>query len=155
MADWKHMSKRSKAAVFDFYGIPHSIKPGKPRQASDNPDNESHVIREVSQLLAVHPKVLFAVRQNSGGASYEAKSGKYAPIFFYKVLTGQPLTITDFWGILRDGRPFALEAKRRDWKEPKDDLERRQWAFLMLVRNVGGVSEFVRGVDEAKLLLDQ
>ena len=149
------MSNRSKAATLDFYGIPHGIKPRAQRQAKDNPDNENHVIREVSELLAVHPKVLFAVRQNSGGASYEAKSGKYAPLMFYRILTSQDVTVTDFWGIMRDGRMLALEAKRRDWKEPKEDREFRQAAFLMLVRNCGGIGAFVRGTDEAKIALDQ
>ena len=153
--DWNKMNNRDKAAVFDFMGIPHGLKVRAPQVRQDNPLNENHVIREVSELLAVHPKVLFAVRQNSGGASYEAASGKFAPIMFYKVLTGQDLTITDFWGIMRDGRMLAIEAKRRDWKEPKEPREFRQAAFLMLVRNAGGVAGFVRGTDEAKLLLDQ
>jgi len=114
---------------------------------------ESDVVRAIGELLAVHPKVLFAVRQNSGAASYEAASGKWAPVWFYHVLTSQPVTITDFWGLLRDGRPFAIEAKREGWKEPSTDRERRQWAFLMLVRNCGGVSGFARNVDEALAII--
>lgn len=153
MADWNKMNKRSKAAVLDFYSIPHSIKPSKARVMTDHADLEKHTISAVSELLAVHPKVLFAVRQNSGGASYEARSGRYAPIFFYHILTSQPVTITDFWGIMRDGRPFALEGKRPSWKEPKDDREFKQAAFLMLVRNVGGIGAFVRSADEANAAL--
>ena len=154
MKPYNKMNKREKAAVLDFFHVPHSIKPGAPRKPQDNPLNESHVVREVSELLAVHPKVLFAVRQNSGGASYEHSSGRHAPIYFYKVLTGQDLTITDFWGVMRDGRLLAIEAKRRDWKEPKEAREYRQAAFMMLIRNAGGVAGFVRGLDEAKALLD-
>ena len=114
---------------------------------------EADVVRAIGELLAVHPKVLIAIRQNSGAASYEAASGKWAPVWFYHVLTSQPVTITDFWGLLRDGRPFAIEAKREGWKEPSTDRERRQWAFLSIVRNCGGISGFVRNVEEAQALL--
>ncbi len=151
--DWKRASKRHKAATLDYLGVPHGIKPGAERVLTDHADLEKHVIRAVSELLAVHPKVLFAVRQNSGGASYEAKSGRYAPIFFYHILTSQPVTITDFWGLLRDGRPFALEAKRPSWKEPREPREFKQAAFLMLIRNCGGVGQFVRSADEANAAL--
>lgn len=114
---------------------------------------EADVVRAVGELLAVHPRVLFAVRQNSGAASYETASGRFAPVWFYHVLTGQPVTITDFWGLLRDGRPFAIEAKREGWKEPSTDRERKQWAFLALVQNCGGCSGFARTVEEARAIL--
>lgn len=92
--------------------------------------------------------MLFAVRQNSGAASYEAKSGKYAPVHFYRILTSQPVTITDFWGILRDGRMLAIEAKAPGWKEPRTDREFKQAAFLMLVRNCGGIGIFATSADD-------
>ena len=152
--DWKRSSKRHKAATFDFLGIPHDIKPQARRHLVDHPNLEKHVIRAVSELLSVHPKVLFAVRQNSGGASYEQASGKYAPIFFYKILTSQPITITDFWGILRDGRPFALEAKRPSWNRVHGEREMRQSLFISLIINAGGVGGFVRSADEANALLE-
>lgn len=153
MADWKKLSNKAKAAAMDWYGIPHSFKPRETKPRMDHADLEKHVVRAVSELLAIHPKVLFGVRQNSGGASYEAKSGKFAPIFFYHILTSQPVTITDFWGIMRDGRMFALEAKRPSWKEPKEEREFKQAAFLMLVRNCGGIAGFVRSSEEANALL--
>ena len=114
---------------------------------------EADVVRAVAELLAVHPRVLIAIRQNSGAASYEAKSGKYQPIHFYRVLTGQPVTLPDFWGIMRDGRMLALEAKRPGWKAPRDDRERRQWAFLQIVANCGGIAGFVTSAEEANALL--
>ena len=151
--DWKRASKRHKAATFDFLGIPHDIKPQARRQLVDHPDLEKHVIRAVSELLSIHPKVLFAVRQNSGGASYEQASGKYAPIFFYHFLTRQDVTITDFWGVLKDGRIFALEAKRPSWDGVKGTREYRQHGFIYLVRNIGGVGGFVRSAEEANAIL--
>ena len=110
---------------------------------------EAPVVAAISELLAVHPKVLLAVRQNSGQASYEAKSGKYAPVAFYRILThGGTVTITDFWGILRDGRLLAVEAKAPPFSAPRNDREVRQANFLALVRNCGGVALFATSADD-------
>ena len=152
----KVQAARTNALTADFYAAAHD-KPrvdiptvkarAKPRQL------EGPVVAAVAELLAVHPKVLFAVRQNSGAASYEAKSGKWAPVWFYRVVTGQPVTLPDFWGIMRDGRMLALEAKRPGWRSPRDDRERRQWAFLQIVANCGGIAGFVTSAEEANALL--
>lgn len=157
MPDWKRASKRTKAATLDFYGIPHSIKPSAPRAKPR--DLEGPVVAAVSDLLSVHPKVLFAVRQNSGAASYESKSGTYAPLWFYRIVRKPQrpdnlgITVPDFWGILTDGRFMAMEAKRPDWKTPCDERERKQAHFLQMVRDKGGLSGFVRSADEAASLL--
>ena len=103
---------------------------------------ETPILAAICELLAVHPKVLFAVRQNSGMASYEAKSGRYAPVFFYRILTHSNLTLPDVWGLLKDGRFLAVECKAPPFKEPRNDREFRQANFLMLVRNLGGVALF-------------
>ena len=121
-------------------GVLNTIAPKRERAAPVQ--REAPVVAAIAELLAVHPKVLFAVRQNSGMASYEAKSGRYAPVFFYRIITSQPVTIPDFWGILRDGRMFACEAKAPGWKHPSGDREMRQAAFLAMVRNCGGVALF-------------
>ena len=119
-------------------------KQRKPRAAPVQ--REAPVVAAIAELLAAHPKVLFAVRQNSGMASYEAKSGRYAPVYFYKILThGRAhgnLTLPDFWGFLRDHRAFAVEAKAPGWNHPRDERERRQENFLALVRSVGGIGIF-------------
>jgi hypothetical protein len=167
--------KRSINAALDFMGLPEDIRnkvaPKRPRKPSAvdidavhgklKPPLESVVVAAVAELLAVHPLVLFAVRQNSGAASYEAASGKYAPVYFYKfVRWPESMTITDFWGfMIRPGateyRPFALEAKRENWTKPTDERERRQQAFITLVRKAGGVAGFVRSADEAQTVLEQ
>lgn len=116
---------------------------------------EAEVVRAISDLLAAHPLVLHAARQNSGMASYEASSGRYAPVYFYKLLKhASIMTLPDFWGLLKNGRFFALEAKRGDWKKPRDDRERKQANFLALVRNCGGSAGFARSVDEARIIIE-
>ena len=47
---------------------------------------EAPVVAAISELLAVHPRVLWAARFNSGAASYESVSGRYAPVWFHKFL---------------------------------------------------------------------
>jgi len=117
-------------------------------------DLEGPVVAAISELLAVHPKILFAVRQNSGMASYEAKSGRYAPVHFYRILThGKEITVVDFWGILKDGRVFACEAKAPGFREPRTDREFAQANFLALVRNAGGLALFATSVDEVAAVL--
>lgn len=156
MGDWKRASNRHKAAVFDFIGVPHDIKVRVPRQVKDNPDNESHVIREVAELLAVHPRVFLALRMNSGAASYEAASGKWAPVWFHKwVKPAKGLRLSDYIGVSTDNRLIALECKHRQWKKCTDQREDEQAMFLTAVLESGGIAGFVRGIDEAKALLDQ
>jgi hypothetical protein len=75
-------------------------------------------------------------------------------VWFYRVVTRQPVTITDFWGILRDGRVFAIECKRPGWKAPHGDREMRQALFISLIQNCGGLGGFARNADEAKGIID-
>lgn len=147
------MSKRSKAATLDFMGIPHSIVPGKPRAPSGKPD-EAGVIRAVSELLAVHPKVLFALRMNSGAASYEAASGKWAPVWFHKwIRSPEKCRMADFLGATTDFRLMAWECKRPGWTKPTDLREREQAAFLQLVLKCGGVAAFITDAEQVNALL--
>ena len=126
-----------------------------PRKERAKPvQREAPVVAAISDLLAVHPRVLLAVRQNSGMASYEAKSGRYAPVYFYRLLThGDEITITDFWGLLNDGRPFAIEAKAPGFTKPRTDRENMQANFLALMRNCGGIGLFATSVDEVAAAL--
>ena len=111
---------------------------------------EAPILAAVCELLAQHPKVLLAVRANSGAASFEAKSGRYAPVFFYRILTHNNLTLPDVWGLLKDGRFLAVECKAPPFKEPRNDREFRQANFLMLVRNLGGVALFATDVSQVE-----
>lgn len=170
--------KRSVNAALDFLGLPEDIRNKVAPRRVKRADNgsavdidavhgklkaplEATVVSAVAELLAVHPLVLFAVRQNSGAASYEAASGKYAPVYFYKfVRWPERMTITDFWGfMIRPGateyRPLAIECKRPGWKRPTDERERRQEAFIQMVRKAGGAGGFVTSADEAQQVLEQ
>ena len=145
--------KREAAAEF-IAGAQGDIKPKRERAAPRS--LEGPVVAAISELLAVHPNVRFAVRQNSGMASYEAKSGRYQPVFFYRILRHAGLvTITDFWGLLQDGRFFALEAKNGLWRKPSGERENKQEAFLGMVRSMGGVGAFVRSADEAQKAIER
>lgn len=120
-----------------------------PRKASDPADTEAPVIKAISELLATHPKVLFALRVNSGSLPYVNNKGQRIPVQFHRILTKQPVRVCDFFGWLKDSRPFAFEAKRPSWRKPSDEREYQQANFLMLIRNIGGVASFVRSADEA------
>ncbi len=63
------------------------------------------------------------------------------------------MTITDFWGILRDGRMLAIEAKAPGFREPRTEREFKQAAFLALVRNAGGIGIFATSADDVANVL--
>jgi hypothetical protein len=102
-------------------------------------------------LLAHHPKVLFAVRQNSG----MSQNASGTPIWFYRwVRSRTKMRVTDFWGLLTDGRMFALEAKNRLWKAPSGEREMEQQAFLTAIREAGGVAGFVTSAEQAQRIIE-
>jgi hypothetical protein len=150
VADWKRMSNRSRAATLDAMGIPHGIKVRE--QQKERVSREGPVVKAVCELLAAHPATALVVRQNSGSASYEHSSGKWAPINFYTLWkpTKDEVTVVDVWGFLKTGRYYAFECKAPGFKHPRDDRERRQAMFLMLVRNCGGIAMFVTDVQQVQ-----
>lgn len=120
------------------------------RVAPDPEDSEAPVLAAVGELLHFHPQVLLAIRQNSGAAF----DGRGVPIWFFKILRSPPdFTLTDYWGFLRDGRPFALEVKRPSWKSPRTERELKQQSHIHMIESIGGVAGFVRSVEEAACLL--
>ena len=135
----------------------NNLPPKKERAAPR--DLEGPVVAAISELLAVHPRVIWAARFNSGAASYEAKSGRYAPVWFHKFLRmPAPMRMPDFFGICREsqlmidcGIPTALmaiEAKAPLWTKPRDDREREQAAFLRMIRDAGGIALFATDVSQ-------
>jgi len=149
------ISDPQKLAAFDLAHPESNLTPLPIKRGPrvDHEDLEKHVVRAVGDLLAVHPRVLIAWRQNSGAASYEAASGKWAPVWFYKLVTSQPVRLPDYLGILRDHRFLAIECKRPSWTKPTDKREFEQAAFLMLVRNIGGIGEFITDIETLKAVL--
>lgn len=131
-------------------GVPQKRAPNVKRTADE--DTEAAVLKEVGQLLANHPKVLFAVRQNSGMAYNEAK----APIYFYRWAKSKvKMRISDFWGMLTDGRMFACEVKNRAWTKPSGEREGEQQNFLLTVKYAGGVSGFVTSAEQAQRIIEE
>ena len=126
---------------------------------SDPNELEAAVMREVGQVLSSHPKVMFAIRQNSGSVEMELAGGKTAPVWFYRwIKRKSDMTITDFWGMLVDGRMFAIECKERKWKMSgentvKGKREFKQWNFIFTVKYAGGVGGFVTSAEQALEIL--
>jgi hypothetical protein len=122
----------------------------------DSDNSEASVMTDIAEVYKTHPNILFAVRQNSGAA----KIGD-TPIWFWKWLrrNGVEMTLTDTWGLLRDGRMFAIEAKKRDWKcagsgdSAKAVRELRQLAFINVVKSGGGVGGFVTSAEQVMEIL--
>jgi hypothetical protein len=115
---------------------------------------EAPVVAAISELLARHPKVLWMLRVNAGMASYEAKSGKWAPVHFHRWLRSpSPMRMPDFYGMLVDGRSIALEAKKPTWQKPTDQREREQADFLLCIRERGGIGAFVTSADQVSEIL--
>lgn len=124
---------------------------------TDPAELEGAVMKEVGHILAVHPKVLFAARVNSGGAWLPGKNGKDAPVFFYRIVRSrEKMRIVDYIGQLINARPFAFECKRADWKfNPKDAREIEQEAYLNMVRESEGVAAFVTSGAQALEILER
>ena len=126
---------------------------------------EAPVVAAISELLAVHPRVIWAARFNSGMASYDAGTRKYAPVWFHKFLRSpEKMRMPDFFGLYLDKKlyptdlqvvnvrqvmlPIAIEAKAPGWSKPRDDREREQAAFLAMVRNAGGIGIFATSAEQ-------
>lgn len=124
---------------------------------SDESELESAVLREVGQLLAVHPAIVFAVRQNGG----MVQTGNGTPVWFYRVVRApQPMVLTDYWGFVKTDsgtRPLILECKRRGWKLSEHNpsaREMEQYALICLARSMGGRGGFVTSAAEAQKLIE-
>lgn len=126
---------------------------------------EAPVVAAISELLSVHPRVIWAARFNSGAASYEAASGKFAPVWFHKfVRQPERMRMPDFFGITHKRgiadepsdspvKIIAIEAKAPGWTKPRDDREREQAAFLAMVRDCGGIGIFATDVEQVTAAL--
>ncbi len=137
-------------------GLLNVIEPVRARAAPSKPEElEAGVINAITDLLQAHPLVHSAVRMNSGAASYEASTGRYAPIWFHKIIKSpEKMRMPDFIGWLKSGRTYAIEAKRPSWSRPRDDREREQAIFLEAIRGIGGTAGFARSADEAKVIIE-
>lgn len=159
-------AKRSTQRSMDYYRSisavenPERFDAGAKEKRERGPVNlaesEAPVQRAVNHLLAVHPKVALAIRMNAGMANTDAGG----IVRFHWIIKGEG-RIGDNFGLLVDGRPFAIECKKPSWKRVSQGdgdtarREQRQQAFIKLILSVGGIGGFVRSVDEAAGLLDE
>lgn len=148
-----------QAAAQAFAQSAMASVPPEPKKRAAPRQLEAPVIKAISELLALHPRVIWAARMNSGMASYEAKSGRYSPVWFHKIVRAPfAIRMPDFIGMLRgeDGKtgiPFACEAKAPGWRGPRDEREREQSMFLQMVDAWGGIGCFATSADEVAVLL--
>ena len=130
--------------------LTNDIAPKRAYTKREDDDKEALVIEAVSELLSAMPEVMWAVRQNSGVAGETF-------VRFYRILKApssvHDVTITDFWGFLRDGKPFALECKRPSWKWANTEREQKQQRFLDVIGRLGGPSAFVTSAAQAEAIL--
>jgi hypothetical protein len=99
--------------------------------------SEAQVMRAVLQALAMHPRVAWAHRMNSGAGKVQRAGG--VSQFMRWGFPGCP----DVLGQLRDGRTLACEVKK-----PSGKTSPEQEAFLKCVRANGGVALVARSVDD-------
>jgi hypothetical protein len=79
-----------------------------------------------------------------------------APIYFYRWAKSKvKMRISDFWGMLVDGRMFALEAKHRNWTKPSGERDGEQQNFLLTVKYAGGVSGFCTSAAQAQRIIEE
>lgn len=139
-----------------------AVKPKRVVKPSGKP-LEAPVIAAISELLAVHPRVLIALRMNSGSLTYTAANGKQVPVWMHKWLRSpEKMRMSDFFGILNcnyventlDYRTFAIEAKAPGWTKPTNEREEEQAAFLDLITRHGGRAGFATSVEEARAIIE-
>jgi hypothetical protein len=109
----------------------------KPFRLKHPEPKEADVLRAVLTLLAMHPRVAWAHRMNTG-AGKVVRRGSVSQ-FMRWGFPGCP----DVLGQLTDGRVLAVETKR-----PSGELTPEQAAFLERVRSNGGVAVVARSVDD-------
>lgn len=134
--------------------LPALPKKRAPREQQPSADLEGPVLAAVGELLAAHPAVLLAVRQNSGAMPYQHSSGRSVPVWFYKIVRKpEKVRIVDYWGFLISGKPFAFECKKPSWKEPSGDRELEQSAYIDLIKLAGGIGAFITDAEQVNALL--
>jgi hypothetical protein len=124
------------------------------RAPSDPANTEAPAQAAVAHLLAVHPRVLWAVRINGGAMEVDVvKDGKVVgqrPLWFYRFVRtpGDDVTLTDFVGQMKDGRLLVIEMKKPTWKKPTTPREVKQAAMIRAVEAAGGIGLFAVCVED-------
>ena len=157
---------RNYAAMYGKEPMPMDVEPDRlPRKKSAvqlPKRSEADVQRDVLSWLKRDPRVAIYERHNSG--ALPDKTGRMVRFNRVTVRGGngiKPL-ISDITGTLKNGMGFAFECKEPNWKLPdfdallhKDGLlsdrelrELGQEAYLIAVRNAGGIGMFITDVQQ-------
>lgn len=152
---YRALSPNADAARFDA-----GAKSKRERGPVNVAESEAPVQAAIGELLASHPSVAIAIRIN-GGMAY-SETG--APVWFHRLIRvpgiQKEYRLTDFVGILKSGRPFAIEAKRPDWsgvsRGTRDQAlrEQAQERYMNYVIALGGVAGFARSMEEALAIVE-
>lgn len=169
----KEAARRGNRAVEALYGdirrdkgreIPVSLdEPVKrgPIVNRQNPnDSERAVSIEIEAVIKESPLVYMCERRNSGSMNIEGDFGqdnRYVNFSrFIKRPSKDKMRVPDYVGTLIDGRAFAIEAKRRDWKLTDSDWRaHEQLAYMNAVIRAGGKAGFAICGQDAKDILDR
>ena len=123
-------------------GLANVIAPKRKYTKHAIEETEAPVLDAVGDVLWKHPRVLLAIRQNSGAAGY---------VQFFRIIRqpeGVKLKMPDYWGFLTDGTPYAIECKKPDWSKPVNEREESQAAFLGMIRGLGGIGIFATSAQQ-------
>ncbi len=133
---WRDMNKAEKAAVLDFFHVPHGIVPSKPRAKAVK--REAPILQAITQMLRAHPMVA-TVERRQVGAFYSQE--RYIRVG----KRGDP----DLTGILKGGRAFAIEVKAEFGK-----VSEAQSARLLELAEAGAVTGVARSVEDARKIIE-
>lgn len=120
--------------------IPAAPKKRAPSQPSNIP-LEADVLKQIIDGLRMHPMIGLVERVNSGSAVETNSDGSQRHIRFHHVyrVDERRMRSVDIHCTLKpSGKRFVIEVKRPGWKQPRDDREREQQAYIDRVRECGG-----------------
>ena len=110
----------------------------KKKKLSIPQPNESEVLKACLSLLAMHPKVAFSYRVNSGALKSDKRFIRFG-------FPGCP----DIQGCLRGGRALYIEVKRKGKKPSMEQDE-----FLRKANAAGAAATWTDDVEKLKIWLD-
>ena len=119
--------------------------PAKPLNEPQKPTEplEKEIQREIVQALKQNPEVVFVGRFNSGTS---VNTDEYGNTRYTKFNT--VAGFTDLHGMLRGGRAFYIEVKRKNTRATQEQAE-----FIGKVQAAGGLAGVARSVYDAECIL--
>lgn len=133
---WRDLNKTQKAAVLDFYHVPHGIKFSAPRKKSVR--REAPILAAITQMLRSHPLVATVERRHVGAFTSQER-------YIRVGRRGDP----DITGILKGGRAYAIEVKAE-----RGRVSEVQSARLLELAEAGAVTGVARSVEDARRIIE-